>query len=120
MVSFHTVARRPLAPSIVDRESGCSRADTPWQDRHPICQFASIGFEWTRFFFATFAPCFPKAVRTLRERWLIVFLRFAAEAAFLIFRRAADFCFALDIQSGSIYRKKQNFGGHANNREESS
>ncbi len=37
----------PLAPSTPDREWEYSRADMPWQDRHPICQIASLGYEWT-------------------------------------------------------------------------
>jgi hypothetical protein len=44
--------------------------------------------------FATFAPCLPNAVRVLRLRWAMVFLDFAAAAAFLIFFRAAARCFA--------------------------
>lgn len=48
---------------------------------------------------ATFAPCLPNAVRVAAERWLIVFLRFAAAAALWTLRRAADFCFAVGISS---------------------
>jgi hypothetical protein len=44
---------------------------------------------------ATLAPCLPSAVRVRFGRLEIVRLRWAAEAAFLTLRRAADFC--LDV-----------------------
>src|SRR5690242_8306899 len=48
-----------------------------------------------RFRFAIFAPCFPRAVRVFFGNLEIVFLRFAARAAFFTFLRAAAFC--LDV-----------------------
>ena len=47
------------------------------------------------FCFATFAACFPSAVRVRFGKWAMVRLRFAAAAAFLILRRAAARCFEL-------------------------
>jgi hypothetical protein len=44
--------------------------------------------------FATFAACFPSAVRVLFGSFDIVRLRLAAFAAFLMFRRAAALCLA--------------------------
>ena len=43
---------------------------------------------------AILAPCLPSAVRVLLLRCAIVFFDLAAEAAFLIFLRAAARCFA--------------------------
>jgi hypothetical protein len=50
-----------------------------------------------RFCCATFAACFPNAVRTDFGKWAIVRFFFAAAAAFLTFRRAAFRCFVLAI-----------------------
>ncbi len=48
---------------------------------------------YLRFRLATFAPCLPSAVRVFFARCATVRLRLAARAAFLMFRRAALFCF---------------------------
>jgi hypothetical protein len=48
-----------------------------------------------RFRFAACAPFFPSAVRVFLDRCEIVFFFFAAVAAFLMFLRAAAFCFAV-------------------------
>jgi hypothetical protein len=44
---------------------------------------------------ATFAPCFPSAVRTDFGKWAMVRLRLADCAAFLMFFRAAFLCLSL-------------------------
>jgi hypothetical protein len=46
---------------------------------------------------AAFAPSFPSAVRVFFGRREIVFFRLAALAAFLMFLRAAAFCFVVAI-----------------------
>lgn len=48
--------------------------------------------------FATFAACFPSAVRVFLGRCAMVCFLFAAAAAFLMFLRAAFFCFAVAYQ----------------------
>ena len=55
-------------------------------------------FDFPRFFRATFAACFPSAVRTDFGKWAIVRFFFAAAAAFLMFRLAAFRCFVLAIE----------------------
>ena len=50
-----------------------------------------------RFCRATFAACFPSAVRTDLGKCAIVLFSFAAAAAFFIFRLAALRCFVLAI-----------------------
>ena len=49
--------------------------------------------------FATFAPCFPSAVRVFLDKCEMVFFLFAAAAAFLMFLRAAARCFVLAMMS---------------------
>jgi hypothetical protein len=46
-----------------------------------------------RFFLATDAACFPRAVRVAFGRWAIVRFSFAAPAALTMFFLAAFFCF---------------------------
>jgi hypothetical protein len=50
-----------------------------------------------RFRRAAFAPSFPSAVRVFLGRFATVRFRFAVAAAFLIFLRAAVFCFVVAI-----------------------
>ena len=48
-----------------------------------------------RYLRAAAAPFFPKAVRTFFGRWAMVRFSLAAVAAFLMFFRAAVFCFSV-------------------------
>jgi len=78
-----------------------------WLNKNTIQRARSSGRRWStetrppaylrraRFCFATFAPCLPSAVRVARGSFEIVFLERAAFAAFLMFLRAAAFCFAV-------------------------
>jgi hypothetical protein len=50
-----------------------------------------------RFFFAALAPCLPSAVLVFFGNLEMVFFLVAARAAFLMFLRAAAFCFAVAI-----------------------
>ena len=52
---------------------------------------------YPRFWFRTFAACFPSAVRVDFGRCAIVRFRFAARAALGIFLRAAALCFRVAI-----------------------
>jgi hypothetical protein len=61
-----------------------------------LCRFAAAGRgHEERLCLATFAPCFPSAVRVDLGRWAMVRLRLAACAAFLMFFLAAFLCFAV-------------------------
>jgi hypothetical protein len=55
-------------------------------------------FPWPYLAFRTFAACLPSARRVLLGKWARVFFRFAARAAFRIFRLAADRCFSVVIE----------------------
>jgi hypothetical protein len=63
-------------------------------------------FERRAFAFRTFAPCFPSAVRVFFGRRLSVCLRFAAAAAFVIFRRAGGRCFAVAMEASCSLRQQ--------------
>ena len=68
--------------------------------RFQVLQHRADYFPRARFFcFATFAPCLPSAVRVARGSFEIVFFARAAFAAFLMFLRAAAFCFAVAMVS---------------------
>lgn len=60
---------------------------------HAQCVCSQAPLWDCRFLLATDAACFPSAVRTDLGRCAIVRLRFAAEAAFLMFFLAALRCF---------------------------
>ena len=58
-----------------------------------------------RYLRAAAAPFFPKAVRTFFGRWAMVRFSLAAVAAFLMFLRAAVFCFSV-LMAFAFFRGK--------------
>src|SRR5439155_20607349 len=63
-------------------------------ERNQKSHWSAVAYRRPRFCRFTLLACLPSAVRVLFGSLEIVLLRLAAAAAFLMFRRAAAFCFA--------------------------
>lgn len=80
--------------------SGCADSELTCHGRGHILNLYCERF---LFFLATDEACLPSAVRTDLGRCAIVRFFFAADAAFLMFFRAALFCFVEAISTLYIY-----------------